>query len=324
MNGQEQGWAFHIGAAERLHWERLLGDRIETVQPFQKNWLVTTAHGRWVAKRTRRPGFLQWWAGVDREIRLRGFQQLPFWLTDGREWQLSAWIPGRSARYRQQGDLVHAAAILGRFHRLGRGLYTPTLSPGSNLIKRVEERFLTFIRFVRKQNSPAVQQVLQPVEGELLQCGQQVLEALSRFPWDDWCRREQQMHNLVHRDLASHNWIWDSVGRGWLIDFDTAGYDVQVGDLWQLLSRGMWEQNWEPSILQRAVATYEQERPLQWWERELLRILLAFPNEIYREAIGLGRGDPEYTITRTLPYLERLVTNVPQWRPWTRQQSWLV
>lgn len=324
MSGQERESTSHVGAAERIHWEQLLGEFIENVQPFRKNWLVTTARGCWVAKRTRRPNFLQWWAGVDREIRQRGFREHPYWITDEKKWQLSVWIPGRSARYRHQGDLVNAAALLGRFHRFGRGLHVPTSSPGSTLIRRVKERFHAYIRFVHKRNSLQVQQVLQPVEGELLACGQQVLDALARFPWEYWCQREQMAHNLVHRDLASHNWILDSTGRGWLIDFDAAGYDVQVGDLWQLLSRAMWEQNWEPSILQKTVAAYERERPLYAWERELLRILLAFPNEIYREAMGLDRGDPDYTMTRTLPYLQRLVAAVPRWRPWTRQRQWLV
>ncbi|MDR6226374.1 phosphotransferase [Desmospora profundinema] len=325
MNGREWEGERKAGSDEHLLWERLLGERITDIQPFRRNWLVTTSHGCWVAKQSRRPAFLRWWAGVDREMRNRGFKGMPRWLTDGQKWQLSAWIQGRSAQYGDRNDLTGSAGVLGKFHRLGRRLHTPTLSPGRHLIRRVEERFHSFVQLIRTTPpSSQVRQVLQPVEGELLHCGQQVLDALARYPWDYWCGREQRMQSLVHRDLASHNWVWDFTGKGWLIDFDTAGYDLQVGDLWQLLSRAMWEQDWDVSILHRTMAAYERERPLPLVERELLRILLAFPNEIYREALGLSRGDPDYALARTLPYLQSLVAKVSRWRPWTRFRPWLV
>jgi CotS family spore coat protein len=313
-----------LETADRRRWEWLLGDPVTSIQAFRGNWLLTTSQGRWVAKPSR-PEFLRWWSEVDRELRHRGFMEMPRWVTDGRQWQVTSWVQGRSARYGQMKDLTASANLLGRFHRLGRGMYAPTLSPGRHLVERVEERFYSFVRLVRTTPlSSPVRKVLEPVEGELLQCGQQILDRLVRDPWADWCRGEQRIHSLVHRDLASHNWIFDEGGRGWLIDFDAAGYDSQVGDLWQLLSRAMWEQKWDASVLNRAVASYERERPLSPLERELLRILLPFPNEIYREALGLNRGDPDYALTRTLPYLNRLVANMSYWRPWFRNQTGMV
>ncbi len=119
---------------------------------------------------------------------------------------------------------------------------------------------------------------------------------------------------MAHRDLASHNILIDESGKSWLIDFETAEYDAQIGDLWQLLSRSLSEQDWDPTVLRETVAAYEKNRPLVPAERMILSVLLGFPNEFFREVLGLTLEKKGYTKEKTLPYLQKIARALPQWQ----------
>lgn len=100
----------------------------------------------------------------------------------------------------------------------------------------------------------------------------------------------------------------------WLIDFETAAYDWQLGDLWQFLSRVLPEQNWNPSIWSEVLSAYGRIRPISSLERAVLRDMLGFPNEFFRETLGVIKGKRGYQPNVVIPYLKRLVGLTSQWR----------
>jgi Ser/Thr protein kinase RdoA (MazF antagonist) len=139
--------------------------------------------------------------------------------------------------------------------------------------------------------------------------GIRAYERLQKLPFSRFVWEERQRHSLTHRDLASHNWLWEANGNIWLIDFETADYDAQIGDLWQMVSRVMAEQNGLSGWFDHAMKEYQLIRPLSSEERTYLSILVAFPNEFFREVIGLVEQKRGYSLKASLPYLKRLGNN---------------
>lgn len=310
-----------MDGAEVHQWERVLGARVHEAQTFHRHYLLKTGSGNWVAKKSRHPSHLRWWIGVDRELRSRGFDCMPTYLTDGREWLLTSWVEARPASYRRSEEIRKVAGLLSRFHLAGRGLLTPSSASGSqSLLERVESRYRSFSQLVKSAEG------LGGELGELLReygtvyrrFGKAARKRLERLPVNELTRWERVGGCVAHRDLASHNVLIGSAGKTWLIDFETAEYDAQIGDLWQLLSRGLSEQAWDPMVLKETLAAYEKNRPLVPVERSILAVLLGFPNEFFREALGLSLNKEGYSREKTLPYLEKIADTFPQWQGFLR------
>ncbi|QKG84124.1 phosphotransferase [Kroppenstedtia pulmonis] len=308
-------------AGVRERWERILGKKIHQVVPYRRNHLLVTTKEKWIVKSTSGPEYIQWWIQVDQELRLRGFNQMPSLKTDGGQWVLSRWIDGENASYSRKKDILQTADMLARFHLAGRGLWT---YPGRTTVwlpDRLSIRLSTFSRHLReeKQQQNELTYLLHRYGPHFYRMGREALTQLRRIPLKAHTYWERHCHCLTHRDLASHNVLVDRSGIPWLIDFETADYDCQVGDLWQLLSRSLSEQNWDPDIYESVLKVYESIRPLSPLEKIILPKLLAFPNEFFREMSGLIRKRSGYDWDHTLPYLETIIESLPQWLNFIRK-----
>ncbi|MFC4078345.1 phosphotransferase [Salinithrix halophila] len=297
-----------------VEWGQILGEPVSEAIPFHRNWIVTTSRGKWVVKRIRHPGHVRWWLWVEREMRLRGFTPMPTIRTDGVRWLLTEWIEGKRASYRRKEDIQVVADLLGRFHRTGRGLTIHPLGNGRyNLAEKVRSRFRSFFSLVKEvgnRGEPGA--LLRSYGQEFCEYGREALQRLEQLPLVELCAWDRRTHSLTHRDLASHNILLGD--QAWLIDFETADYDCQVGDLWQLLSRGLSEQGWDGRVAWEVLDAYEAHRSLTPPEKQVLAALFAFPNEFFREALGLFHQKEGYGEAKTLPYLQKLARETPRWR----------
>ncbi len=98
-----------------------LGDKSLSGGIFHGNYLLETGSGEWVAKRSRHPSHLRWWIWVDRELRYRGFDRMPAFVTDGREWVLTSRVESRPATYRNPEEIRKAAGLLFPLPHSGAG-----------------------------------------------------------------------------------------------------------------------------------------------------------------------------------------------------------
>jgi Phosphotransferase enzyme family len=298
-------------------WEQILGIPVNDLEPFRRNVRLITPAGDWVVKPVRYPAQLRWWLSVDRELRMRGFQAMPPIYTDGGRWLITPLIDGFPVSYRDRKQVRKAARLLATFHRLGRGLATPPFHRRSHqFLRRLDARLSSFGRLLKTAEG------IEGEIGELLRLygktyyryGLEARKRIADYPLFDLFEREWRARFVVHQDLASHNWLVDRGGNLWLIDFETADYDWQLGDLWQFLSRVLPEQGWSRSVWSEIIAAYGEIRPLSSLEMAILRDLLGFPNEFFRETSGVIKGKRGYHPEAVIPYLKRIVGATPAWR----------
>lgn len=300
-----------------LEWEQILGIPVNDFVPFRRNVRLTTQMGDWVVKPVRDPAQLKWWYSVDQELRLRGFQAMPPIFTDGNRWMITPMIDGIPVSYRNRNHVLKAARLLASFHRLGCGLATPPLQRRNHhFLRRLDARLSEFGRLLK--NAEGIGGEI----GELLRLygkmyyshGLEARRRIADYPLCQLFERERRARFVVHQDLASHNWLMDRRGSLWLIDFETADYDWQLGDLWQFLSRVLPEQNWSLSVWSKVIKSYREIRPFSRLELLILRDLLGFPNEFFRETLGVIKGKRGYHPEVVIPYLKRIVGLTPKWR----------
>jgi CotS family spore coat protein len=302
-------------------WEQILGIPVNDFSPFRRNVRLITPAGDWVVKPVRDPVQLRWWMSVDRELRFRGFHAMPPIYTDGSRWVITPMIDGFPVNYRNRKQVRRAARLLAVFHRLGRGLATPPFHRRrDHFLRRLEARLSEFGRLLKTSEG------IEGEIGELLRIygrmyfryGLEARRQLAGYPLSRLLERERSARFVVHQDLASHNWLLDRGGNLWLIDFETADYDWQLGDLWQLLSRVLPEQDWSRSVWDEVIAAYGEIRPLSSLELSILRKMLGFPNEFFREALGVLKGKRGYHPEVVIPYLKRIGESTDKWRRFLR------
>jgi hypothetical protein len=184
------------------------------------------------------------------------------------------------------------------------------------LYERIHDRLVQFYRVFQKSTAipGELGQLLRTHGKDFYLDGLKTWQQLEKLPLREITYEERALHCLNHRDLASHNWIIDSSGQPWLIDFETADYDCQLGDVWQIGTRILSENNWSDSWVERFFRSYEVYRPLSAVEKKMISTLFSFPNEFFRETIGLVEKKRGYSHRVTLPYLQRLVEHREHWR----------
>jgi hypothetical protein len=297
--------------------EKSLSTSVHGLVPYRGNWRVATEKGEWVAKRVKDSAHLRWWTLVDRELRLRGFQAMPTFRSDGREWAFTRFLEARAGNYADRDETAKMMGTLAAFHLRGKNLTTPPKKGAPFLLyHRLHERLTDFYKVLNVSHavSGELGKLLRVAGPAFYRDGFEAWLCLGRLPLARWCHEGVLSRCLAHRDLASHNWLVDVDGQMWLIDFDTADYDAQIGDVWQMASRMLSETGWEEGGIERLLSAYEEVRPLTAIEKRILASLLAFPNEFYREAIGLVKRKPGYKLEHSLPYLQKITEYGETWR----------
>jgi CotS family spore coat protein len=302
--------------------ESILNKPVLARRSFHHLWMIETeGKSFWIAKSVRNSLHLRWWLQVDSILRQRGFMNmLPIW-TDQKNWMLTPFCAGNRGSYRLLDHVQRAVYQLARFHHLGR--YLPIPPPSSQaaflLAGRIKRRLDSFAQMMHHSDS------IPGEEGEFLrhyaplfyQDGIRTWQQLQQTPLYGLIRKDVQQRAVAHRDLASHNWLFTK-NRCWLIDFDTAGYDGQIGDLWQITARILHEHRWSERVWQLILETYQAVRPLSQAEKEVLVALLAFPNDFFREASGWWRRRKGFHQDAVFSFLKRLAHERKLWQKQVR------
>lgn len=274
--------------------------------------LIVTPGSRWLVKPIRNAKRAEWWQQTDWLLRKRGFRSMPDSFIWQNDWLVMRYIPGRTAKYRNIGDLQQCVTLLAHFHLVSREVYKPAfIDTKQTLDERLTRRFAQYedVRHQLKffpQIATASEMYFRLGERALNRIGETALKSVIRF--------DIEQGAVAHRDLASHNILINREGKPWLIDFETVGFDAQLGDLWQMASRALVEWHWNPNVYVSILQTYESIRPLSKEELSVLSQLFLFPNDFYREVLGLLKRRSGFSEHRVIPYLQMIIRDRGQWQ----------
>lgn len=226
------------------------------------------------------------------------------------KWLVMRDIPGRTVQYSDLGELQQSVALLARFHKASCQTQVPFVGMGSLLPERLVTRYAQYKHLYKNL---AYFPGLQPFLEEYEHLGKKSLHRINATALASLTRADIEQGAIAHRDLASHNILISNKGEPWLIDFELAASDIQLGDLWQLASRALVEWRWDPHIYDIILHTYHAIRPLNAEEKFVLQHLFLFPNDFYREALGLLKQRKGFVPHKVIPYLQRMIHDREHW-----------
>lgn len=300
---------------ERL--ARRLGEPLVRTGEHRGLHYLVTPRARWIVKPVYNLKQSLWWEISDWLIRKNGFRSMPPFFIWEKKWLVMRYVSGRPAHYRYLPDLKRVARLLARFHLAARNVQ-PVVKrpPAPTLMERLINRLEQFAYLRTKLYAyPA----LRAAGDDFLRFGEQAIRQLEQTALNELIQFDIASGAIAHRDLASHNIIIDKNGAPWLIDFETAAFDVQLGDVWQLASRALVEWGWEADVYLFILHHYEAIRPLRKEERDAITQLFWYPNDFFRETLGILNDKKRFAPQKVLPYLYGIVRQRKRWQSFLTQ-----
>ncbi|OEF98029.1 hypothetical protein BHF71_03135 [Vulcanibacillus modesticaldus] len=261
---------------------------------------VTSREGEWVIKGYKKPvSNIMWINYLSQELKKKGFKRISMILltNNGLPWfnigeQLFILMPcikGKMANYTMETDLEKVIEVLAGFHHHGGwigddyfpNIYKPIYLKYLERLGRFQELYQHLINKVKKDQLDRQILVLAPT---IIKLAKNSLQAIDLKQLNHLYQEAIDNHLVVHRDVASHNFIIGE--QSWIIDFDLSSYEPQFLDLLQLINRVIVDWNWDLEMFVKLENTYHSYRKIRNEEKKLIRQLSLFPNDFFRESLG--------------------------------------
>lgn len=250
-----------------------------------KSMAYPLARLRWIDKalqKVRSAGFtrISWRNPAEAEGR-----KLYVKFKKGPPYILTPWIQGRWPSPKSQEDMKICGITLANLHRKGTisSLQKSKLSmigkwPSELYFKH--EKLARHIHISRKSRRPnPLHSFLRNHGEEILYYSKRAQSLLQKSRYKQECKKAGQQHHICHGDGGPTNFIFSKDG-SYLIDFETLRIDLRAYDLYRVIYNSCKDHEWNFTIAQAILDSYQTEFKLDATDIELIKIWLRFPRTI--------------------------------------------
>lgn len=228
--------------------------------------------------------------GVDRYVRNRDGTYLSE-DADHKRYVLKTWWNGTECNPEKQEDCLAAMKALARTHQ---GLCHCTLQEGERetlfqgqslqeeLVKHNREirHVWNYIR-ARKQKNEFERLVMESV-GDMYELALETSRRLEQTSYQKLYEQVYERGILCHGNFHYHNVVLVS-GNAMLTNFQKLTCQVQLRDIYHFMRKALEKKNWDLTAARQMLAAYESVSPLSEEEREVLRVLFAYPEKYWKQ-----------------------------------------
>lgn len=307
------------------------GLEVLTKELVRDVYRVHTPAGDFCLKKVKeKPAKLQFIAEVHRQLKQKQFTRMAGFIPTldgekyldlgGEKYILTPWLSGEEPSYLNSRQMAAAARALAEFHQATADL-TLNANEGAKIKldkweKKLKRQLIELVDFCSQAESSS-----RPDEFDLLLrehgswLGQQALAAcqlLTASPYSVLVQQYQGKLPICHGDTAARNFLIDSQGAAWMIDFDSMAVDLPVVDLWRLVRRTLRKNEWKVESAENILLAYRQVRPLTREELQVLHAFLHFPERPWRMAKRYYNLNYPSTERAAIP--QRVVEYLVPWR----------
>lgn len=111
---------------------------------------------------------------------------------------------------------------------------------------------------------------------------EELCHALKESKYEEISENYRKTGAVCHKDFAFHNVILSDSYKSGIINFDQASIDLPLFDLTNLIKRRMKKCGWHVSEAYEILEEYSRLRELSKHEIEIMRIVLGFPQKLWR------------------------------------------
>lgn len=204
---------------------------------------------------------------------------------------IKKWYYGEECNPTEREDVCAAAQCLGKLHTLMYGkIPVNDRLLGGNLIvcyeryNREMQRARNFVRNKRHKTDFELQ-LLRGFDTFFESC-LHTLDLLKQSEYPSMYREALKQGELIHGDYNYHNIIFTSQReKAAIVNFESACVNLRIIDICNFLRKVMEKNDWDEDLGLEILQSYDRERKITAKERNLLKILLMYP-EKFRKVVN--------------------------------------
>lgn len=199
------------------------------------------------------------------------------------------WFPGEEGNFRNAEFLKRAAAALGKLHNAMEVLKVPeelavfhssmalpeTWQKHNRELKRIRRYILN------KKQKNEFETLFLSIEEGYLNTAQKACELLAQGISQQLFSEAAKQQLFCHGSYNYHNLLDSRMGLA-TVCFENTGIGVPVFDLYQMMRKLLEKNRWEKGLAIDVLREYEKQRRLDRRERELLYIMLLYPEKFWK------------------------------------------
>lgn len=209
------------------------------------------------------------------------------WICENEEGEpciLKEHIEGREWDLENEQELLQATEILGQLHMVLKGNYFPMSAPWNLEVEKRNREMQRTRKFMRNQKRKTpfeslYLKVYPEFEKEFLKVAKQLEESGYEALWQK-AREEGQ---LCHGDFTYHNLVHCGNVAA-VLNFESVYKGIQIDDLYHFLRKAMEKNNWNFSLWEKMLASYDKVRPVSREELNYLYLRFSYPEKYWKIA----------------------------------------
>lgn len=199
------------------------------------------------------------------------------------------WFPGEEGNFRNAEFLKRAATALGKLHNAMEmlkvseelAMFHPSMAMLENWQKHNRElkRIRRYILNKKQKNEFEI--LFLSMEGGYFATAQKACELLEQGTCKELFLEAAKKRLFCHGSYNYHNLLDSRMGLA-TVCFENTGIGVPVFDLYQMMRKLLEKNKWEKGLAVDVLREYEKQRRLDRRERELLYIMLLYPEKFWK------------------------------------------
>jgi Ser/Thr protein kinase RdoA (MazF antagonist) len=243
------------------------------------------------------------------------------------EWYVvMPWIPGRNLNPNDPVQVEDGIKLLAHFHRQATGVYgkQPIIPFRSHVQQQWQDRLQQFEQSLTEVTPQRAEEYgllyfMDQIGEEAAEWGRTVLESLSEAYLLFLEEQAQGERRVAHRDVAPHNFLELDERRYYLLDYDLLDYSPPVYDVLQYTNRMLPYYKWSFDFAFRLFDQYRRNHPYGIVQAHTFALFLIYPQDIYREWLGVYKHKAGYHPRRAFLYFQALTRSWPERKLFVRQ-----
>jgi Ser/Thr protein kinase RdoA (MazF antagonist) len=222
-------------------------------------------------------------------------------------------IPGEPINPKHFNQIRDGFKLLSYVHHHGSGIYgkQQVIPFRSRLYEKWEDRLELFEHSMKSLDrlnkaQDGLYSIVNTYAEEVIEWAKW---SLSNFPHAYMLYLEEQAQwerQVAHLDVAPHNFLVLDDLYYYLIDYDLVNYAPPLLDVVQFLNRVLYHFDWSVELMFELLEEYMRINPLPQMQLKILPLLLVYPNDFFREWLGVWKNQAGYHPTKVYEYFYQL------------------
>lgn len=223
------------------------------------------------------------------------------------------YIPGVAINPHHYNQVKNGIKLLSHFHKYGVGIYGKhqMIPFQSNLYKKWKERLEMFEHSIKLLQQGDIRQdglykLVGPYANEAIEwarCSLNLMPQAYMLYLEEQAQWERQ---IAHLDVAPHNFLILNDNHYYLIDYDLVDYSPPLLDVVQFINRILYHYEWSLEVAYQLIEEYKATYPLSLMQQKIFPILLIYPNDLFREWLGVWKNKEGYHPAKVYQYFEEM------------------